>query len=90
MKSRVLLPLVAAVALLTALAAPAVAVPEHMHCLTLANGRSVPIGFGATTRARHETGFHNFHNHVHTGVPGDGPLTIKVDFSVPYTCPPSP
>jgi hypothetical protein len=90
MKRRVLLPFVAAVGLLAALTMPAVAVPEHLHCLNLANGNVVPIGFGVTTQAPHDSAFHNFHSHVHTGVPGTGPLTITVDFTAPYSCPPSP
>jgi hypothetical protein len=88
---RLILPLLASAGLLGAIAVPAaVAVPEHLHCLNLDNGRVVSMGFGVTTQAPHEPAFHNLHNHVHTGTPGTGPLTITVDFTTPYNCPPSP
>jgi hypothetical protein len=90
MKRRALLPIVAAVGLVTALAAPALAVPQHLHCLTLANGDVIALGGGVTFHAPHDTAFHNFHINVHTGVPGSGPLTITADLTAPFTCPPSP
>jgi hypothetical protein len=85
---RAFLPFLAAIGLTAALAAPALAVPQHLHCLTLANGDIVPIAGGVTSHAPHDPAFHNFHGNVHTGVPGSH-LTITVDFTAPFTCPPS-
>jgi hypothetical protein len=90
MMKRALLSIVAAIGLVTALAAPALAVPQHLHCLTLANGDVIALGGGVTFHAPHDTAFHNFHLNVHTGVPGSGPLTITADLTAPFTCPPSP
>jgi hypothetical protein len=90
MKKRAFLPMVAAIGLATALAAPALAVPPHLHCLTLANGNVIPLAGGVTSHAPHDTAFHNFHIKVHTGVPGSGRVTITADTEAPFTCPPSP
>lgn len=88
MKKRAFLPFVAAIGLATALAAPALAVAPHLHCLTLANGNVVPLAGGVTSHAPHDTAFHNFHRNVHIGL-GSGPLTITADATPPFTCPPS-
>jgi hypothetical protein len=52
-------------------ATPAVAVPEHQHCLTTPNGESHEIARGVQEHAPHDTAFHNFHKHVHTGQPSE-------------------
>jgi len=90
MRKRAFLPLLAVVGLTAATATPVGAVPQHLHCLTLANGDVIPLAGGVTYHAPHDTAFHNFHFNVHTGVPGSGPLTITVDLTPPFTCPPSP
>lgn len=90
MKKRAFLPILAAIGLATALAGPALAVPQHLHCLALANGDVVPVAGGVTSHAPHDTAFHNFHGKVHTGVPGSGPLTITADATPPFICPSSP
>ena len=92
MKTRVLVPLMAALALSAALAAPALAAPLHLHCVTTPGGNLVTLAQGVTLHAPHDPAFHNFHENVHLGVfaAGTTPLTIAVDLTVPYTCPPSP
>ena len=89
---KVVLPFVGAFVLLGAISAvPAAAVPTHLHCLNLDNGKSVAIGFGVTTQAPHDTAFHNLHGNVHVGAPAtQGGLTFTADFTAPYSCPPSP
>lgn len=89
MKKRALFSTAAAFGLATALAAPALAFPQHLHCLTLPNGNVVAVAGGVTSNDAHDTAFHNFHLNVHTGVPGTGPLTITPDTTAPFTCPPS-
>jgi hypothetical protein len=89
-KKRALLSIGAVAGLLTLTVAPAVAVPPHLHCLNLENGRVVALGGGVTSHAPHDIAFHNLHFNVHVGVPGSGPLTITADTTAPYTCPPTP
>jgi hypothetical protein len=86
---RALLTLLAAIGLVVAFAGTTAAVPLHLHCVTLANGDVIPVAGGVTRHAPHDPAFHNFHGKVHTGVPGSH-LTFTVDFTAPYTCPPSP
>lgn len=50
---------------------PALAVPEHQHCITTPNGESHEIAGGVQEHAPHETAFHNFHMNVHRGVPSE-------------------
>ena len=79
------------IALLAALPAQALAVPVHLHCLTTASGEVVALGMGVTLNAPHDTAFHNLHNNVHLGAFASNPLgTLSADFTIPYTCPPSP
>ena len=49
------------------------AVPAHLHNLSLPNGDVQPVGpdaCGAPTDSGIYTGWLNFHENVHTGVPG--------------------
>ena len=92
MKKR-LLAIVGAMGLLASLtaltAAPALGVPTHLHCLMLDNGNSVAIGGGVTSQAPHDPAFHNLHFNVHVALGLSGPLDIRADTTIPFTCPPS-
>lgn len=80
--------------LLAALAGQALAVDQHLHCLTTPSGKVHSIARGVTLMAPHDTAFHNLHGSVHLGpfhpVTGSNPLApLAPDFSAPFTCPPS-
>lgn len=66
---------VGAVALLTAIAIPALgsapAFACHEHTLYTPGHTVVDIASGQTSRQLGEGGYHQFHKHVHKGVPGD-------------------
>jgi hypothetical protein len=80
------------VALLAVLgAAPASAVPPHLHCVENASGNTHSIARGVTLHAPHESAFHNFHGNVHLGAfAGNNPNVISADLTAPFTCPLSP
>jgi hypothetical protein len=70
--------LTAALALMTALAGQALAVPLHLHCMEDGSGTVHPIAGGATFHAPHDTAFHNVHFNVHLGAfAGTNPHQIE-------------
>jgi hypothetical protein len=69
--------------------APAAAdeVRQHWHCLWTPEGW-VPIASGVSEQAPNDPALGEFHDRVHTGVPGSGgePLIIRALFSETQTC----
>ena len=65
-------------ALVSALAGQALAVPLHLHCMEDGSGKVHSIARGATFHAPHETAFHNVHSNVHVGAfAGNNPHQIE-------------
>jgi hypothetical protein len=60
---------------------------QHWHCLWTPEGW-VPLAEGVSEQAPNEPALHQFHDQVHTGVPGSGgePLIIRAIFSETQTC----
>ena len=88
MVRRTLVAMGASALLLAAFAGQALAVPDHLHCLTTPNGNVHPIALGVTYHAPHET-LHNFHSNVHQGAFVGHPLgPLTADATGEFMCPP--